>query len=339
MLLVVDANVIIKDPMLRDRKWQAAHDAICANRLRLILPEVARLEAIGGYRRHHEEKIQQVKSVIRKSTTRAKNAASALLQAYTEEIVEYESLLETRLHEIGFEIWDPPAHTHLELTERAVNRLAPFDHDGGGYRDTLLWLTGLERIAEAPFDNLILLTDDDVFTKRSSDLSEELRRETDGELTVVRSISSIEFPGEYESGDFDLASLGDVNTDDIVRQITQVLTRLDITQWSPPGPDHAQVKLIGRVELLMETLQVKKRYGSDIFEIIIEAIADVDADILVIGDSNDGADFSQWEARWNLRVRWRGETELAESIPTQFGDGFTIEVLGLDERNSTPRRV
>lgn len=329
MLVIIDANIIMKDALLRDRKWEIARNAIDAGRLRLVLPETARLEAIGGYRRDHEEKIREVKRIIRKSTSRAKAAAEALLQVYAEEVDIYESILNDRLREIGFDMPKPPERSHLELTERAVNRLPPFDESGGGYRDSLLWLTAIEQVEEPPFENLILVSDDTVFTKRSHDLAEELRLETGAELTVMRSIAALEFPGEYESGDFDLSSL-DVDTLDIVDMIKDGLQGMDISRWSPPGPDHAEVKQVDRVELLLETANVKKRYGSDIYEISIEANADVDAMVLVIQDGyGDEVDFIQMSARWDLRVRWRGETE---GDNAWLNHDSVIEVLGLDER-------
>ncbi|POH64403.1 hypothetical protein C3B61_13225 [Cryobacterium zongtaii] len=336
MLVVVDANIIMKDAILRDRKWEVAKDAIDANRLRLILPEIARLEAIGGYRRDHEEKIRQVKSLIRKSTNRAKDAAVALLQVYVDEIDAYESILDARLAEIGFETPEPPDNTHLELTERAVNRQPPFDKDGGGYRDTLLWLTALEQLAEPPFDNLTLVSDDGIFTKGIRDLTEELSRETGAKLTVVRSLASIEFPGEYESGDFDLYSF-DIDDLDFVNLIEHRLLGKEISRWSPPGPDHAEVQLVGRVDLLTETVDVKKRYGSDVYEVSIDAIADIDALVLVINDGyGDEVDVSQMSARWNLHVRWRGETE-SENGRTKLVDEGMVEVLGLEERRKSVR--
>lgn len=334
MLIVVDANIIIKDAILRDRKWKVAQDALNAGRLRLILPETARLEAIGGYRRDHEDKIQQVKRVLRKSTNRAKRAAEVLLQVYCEEVDTYEIMLNSRLREIGFEIPGPPEHGHLELTERAVNRLPPFDESGGGYRDTLLWLTAVEQIDEPPFDNLILLSDDETFTLRIRDLAEEFNRKTGAQLTVVRSLAGVEFPGEYEIGDFDLASL-DVEPSDVVEMINTSLAGMDITRWSPPGPDYAEVERIGRVDLLAGTVDVKKRYGSDVYEVAVEAIADIDAQILLLhGGYGNGVEFSKMSAGWDLHVRWRGETE---SHRNGLRNAGSIEVLGLDERGRPVR--
>lgn len=334
MLVVVDANVIIKDPLLRDRKWQVARDAISADRLRLVMPDVARLEAVGGYRRDRQEKVRQVKSIIRQSTDRAKAAAEGLIQVYLEESNNYESILDDRLREVGFEIPGPSERTHLEIAERAVNRLPPFDESGGGYRDTLLWLTALEQIAEPPFDNLILVSDDGVFTKRMSALAEELQRETAAELTVVRSIGNVEFPGEYETGDFDLSSI-DVDTSEIVKMIKDGLPGMDITRWSPPGPDHAEVQQVDRVDLLAGTIDVRKRYGSSVYEVSADAIADIDARVLVIHDSyGQDVDFSEMSARWDLHVRWRGETE---GERTRLSEESTVEVIGLDERRSPGR--
>jgi hypothetical protein len=338
MLVVVDANIIMKDPILRDRKWQVAKAAIDADRLRLVFPEVARLEAIGGYRRDHEEKIRQITGVVRKSTNRAKKAAEALLHVYIDEVVSYGAILDRRLSEIGFEVPGLPEHGHLEMTKRAVSRLAPFDENGGGYRDTLLWLTALEQIAEMPFDNLVLVSDDGVFTRRRLALAEELRRETGAELTVSRSITAIEFPDEYESGEFDLSNMH-VDISHVVDLISAGLGGMDITRWSPPGPDHAEVKVVDRVELDLETVNVKKRYGSDVYEISVEAVADIDAEVLVIVDEYEGVDLSQMSARWDLGIRWRGETETSDEYPTRLSDNFALEVLWLNDRSKRPWRV
>ncbi|KQM59279.1 MULTISPECIES: PIN domain-containing protein [unclassified Agreia] len=338
MLVVVDANIIMKDPILRDRKWQVATTAIDAGRLRLVLPEVARLEVIGGYRRGHEEKMRQIKGVVRKSTNRAKDAAKALLQVYIDELTSYESILDRRLREIGFEIPGVPVDGHLEVTERAVNRLAPFDENGGGYRDTLLWLTAMGQIAETPFDNLVLVSDDGVFSRRRLALAEELRREAGAELTVSRSIAGVEFPDEYEDIELDLSSL-DIDISQIVDAITVGLDGMDITQWSPPGPDHAEVKIVGRVDLDLDSAEVKKRYGSDVYEMSVAAVTDVDVEILIIVDSYDGTDFSQMAGRWDLGIQWRGETEGSGGYAARLSDNFTLEVLWLNDRSKRPRRV
>ncbi|ROR80047.1 protein of unknown function [Plantibacter flavus] len=329
MLVIVDANIIVNDPLLRQRKWRVAQDEIASHRLRLVLPEVALLEAIGGYRRERTEKARQVRSIIRKSTQRAKGAAEELLNVYRDEANAYESILRARLREVGIEVVDPSEHSHLELTERAVNRTPPFDDDGGGYRDTLIWLTALEQVGEPPFSDLILLSDDGVFTKQKSILAEELHAETGAELTVLRSIGSLAFPGEYESGDFDLSDL-DLSTRQIIDRLTLDLAHKDITRWSPPGVDYAQVQIVGGVDLRFDTLEVKKRYGTTVYEIGVDAIADVDAEVLVIHDERGGeTDFTQMSARWDLRVRWRGEVESETSGLSRQSE---LEVRGLDER-------
>lgn len=331
MLVIVDANVIMKDPLLRDRKWDAAKVAIDAERLRLVLPEVARSEAVGGYRRNHEEKIRQVMGVIRKSTDRAKVAAQALLEVYADEVKAYESILNARLEDIGVEIPHPPELKHVEVTERAVHRLPPFNQDGGGYRDTLLWLTAIEQVEEEPFDNLILLSDDGIFTKRSAELAEELRRETGAELKILRSITGVEFPGEYAAGDFDLSDL-DIDLDDIVKFIKSGLPSMDISRWSPPGPDYVEVKLVGRLDLLEETIEVRKRYGSDIHEVSGQAIADIDAEVLLI--HADDLDYSQLSARWDVRVQW---LVTADARKTRLNNDGSIEVLEVYERRRDQR--
>jgi hypothetical protein len=333
MLVVVDANVVMNNPLLRGHKWDVAKGAIEAGRLRLVLPEVARLEVIGGYRRHHEEKIRQVTSIVRKSTNRAREAAESLLRVYAMEIGEYEAVLNGRLRDIGFETPDPSEHSHLQLTRRAVDRVPPFNETGGGYRDTLLWLTAIEQIDERPFDSLVLISDDGIFTKRRQELAAELLRLTQAELTVMRSIDNVEFPGEYEDGIFDGADL-DFDMSDIVRKIEAALPGTDISRWSPPALDHAEVQRVWRVNLDLATIEFKKRYGSTIFEVSVEATADIDAEVLIIHDVfGDDIDYSKSSARWYLDIRWRGEIE---NDATRFRDEGAIEVVGWAERRGSP---
>jgi hypothetical protein len=328
LLVIIDANVVVKDPLLREKKWDAAKTAIEALRLRLVLPEVARLEALGGHRRNHQQKIDGVKKILRKSTGAANSAARSLLEVYTNEIEQYEMQLNGRIAELGIELAPPPEADHVALTKRAIERSAPFDENGGGYRDTLLWLSAIELIEEPPFDNLVFLSDDSAFTKYQKELGAELAALTGAQLAVVRSVAALEFPNEYEAGSFELSAF-DVNIDDVAIFINEMLPGLEISQWSPPGPDHAEVQRLGRIDLLTEGTQVRKRYGLDEYEVQVDAKVDIDATVIVIHDiDGDDVDFSQMSARWNLFVRWRGEVN-SESVGF-VGEG-SIEVLRIEE--------
>lgn len=298
--------------------------------MRLVLPEVVRREAIGGFRRNHDEKIRQVRALLRKSSSRAKGAADALIQTYDDEKVEYPSVLDTRISEIGIELASLPDVGHKELTQRAIDRTPPFNETGGGYRDSLIWLTALEQVEEQPFDDLTILSKDSIFGKRRQTLETESRRETGASLIVVSSLSAVEFPGEYDSGEFQLSDL-DLTSDDINRQIRDALIGLDITRWSPPGPEQAEVQHVERVDLQPQTIKVKKRYGESTFEITADAAADIDATVFVIIDGpGDDLELSQMSARWDLSFRWRGE---AVGENTRLEGSGTIEVFGVEERH------
>ena len=125
MLVIVDANIVVKNPLLRGDKWVAASDAIQADRLRLVLPETARLKAVGTFRRAHATKLLELKRILRRSSGRAKEAAKGLQAVYEHEIDEYETILNARLAELGIEIAEVPSHSHTELTERAIARVPP----------------------------------------------------------------------------------------------------------------------------------------------------------------------------------------------------------------------
>ncbi|MGN7969309.1 PIN domain-containing protein [Microbacterium sp. 22296] len=334
MLVVVDANILMKDWFLRDRKWDAASAAIKAGRLRLVLPSVARLEVIGGYRRHVEDKVKQVASALRKSSPKARRAAEALLAVYTAEEQGYPAALDARLREVGFEIARPADEDHLAIVQRAVDRVAPFDERGEGYRDTLIWLTALDQLEDDPFHRLTFLSDDAIFTKRQNELREELQcLNAEGDLTVLRSLTGIEFPGEYEDGPFDLSRLG-FGLDAIEDAIAEALTGADITPWTPPGPDYADVSRVNAVSLAESGVIVRKRYGENVFDLTVEATADIDADVLIIRVASDGElEARNTTARWNLNLRWHGETE---PYGRRLSDIGTFEMTSIEER---PRRA
>jgi hypothetical protein len=242
--------------------------------------------------------------------------------------------LNSRITELGIEVVPPPENDHAELTVRAIERTPPFDENGGGYRDTLLWLNAMELLEEPPFDNLVFLSDDSAFTKYRKALEVELSHKYGAKLTVVRSVGSLEFPDEYQSGVFDLSNL-DVNIDDVSRFIDEMLPGLEISQWSPPGPDHAEVQRVGRVDLISGSNSVRKRYGLDEYEVQVDAKVDIDATVIVIHDvDGDDVDFSQMSARWNLFVRWRGQ---ATSESVGFLNEGSIEVLSVEEPQKTMR--
>lgn len=309
MLVVIDANVVMNDPLFRDHKWEVAKQAIAEERLRVLLPAVVRLEAIGGFQRSHRAKISAVNRELKKSSGRAKAAAKALLQVYAEELDGYEAILDARLDEIGVEVPGPPDSAHLDLTQRAVQRIPPFDDKGGGYRDTLLWLTALEEIDDPPFDGLTLVSNDKIFTNRQSDLQTQLSAEGGGQLTVLRALFGLEFPGEYEDGEFSLEDIPSQMVE-IESQIGAELEGLDITTWSPPGPDQATVEVVKSLELLPDTVEVKKRYGSNVFELHAEAFAEIEAKVFLVElGYDDVPDFREFSANWTLHFRWQGDVE------------------------------
>ncbi len=329
ILVIVDANIVIQDPLLRDRKWDAAEGAIKAGRLRLVLPEVARREVIGGFHRNHDEKVRQIRAVLKKSSSKAKDAAAMLIQTYEAEKAGYESILDSRIQAIGIEVAPLPDVDHVDLIQRAIDRTPPFDESGGGYRDSLIWLTALEQVESHPFDGLTILSKDSIFGKKQRALEEESRRNNGADLVVIGSLASMEFPGEYESGEYELSTL-DLSLDDITEHISEALVGLDISRWSPPGPDHAQVQQVGSVDVQPGTIKVKKRYGEPIYEISADAVADIDATVLVIFDGpGEEPELAHMSARWVLSFRWRGD---AVGEDTRLESSGTIEVFGVDER-------
>ncbi|WP_141381296.1 hypothetical protein [Microbacterium lacticum] len=51
MLVILDANVIVSDPLLRGSIWPQLADAISGGRVEVLVPRLALEEAIAAYQR------------------------------------------------------------------------------------------------------------------------------------------------------------------------------------------------------------------------------------------------------------------------------------------------
>lgn len=108
MLVVLDANVIVKNPLLRGGKWDSASTAVNEGRLRLVVPESVRLEAVGVFERGHQQRIRDLNQLLKRSSADARAAAAALRSIYENEASTYATRLSSRLHSLGATVVDPP---------------------------------------------------------------------------------------------------------------------------------------------------------------------------------------------------------------------------------------
>lgn len=105
---------------------------------------------------------------------------------------DYRGYLTERFEEtLGFEILPWPDVSHERLVARAVNRHPPFDANGGGYRDALVWESVRELAAQGK--KVVLASADRAFSGQDGRLAPELADEVNrltGTVELTQDLSS-----------------------------------------------------------------------------------------------------------------------------------------------------
>lgn len=144
MLVILDANVIVSDPLLRGSTWPQLADAISGKRVEVLLPRLALEEAISTYRRAREAKAVEIQAVGRRASRDVQKHLDQAVAVALKEAKTYPKLIVKALADIGVTLLDVPRTSHQQVARRAMERRRPFDDAGSGYRDTLHWMSVLE---------------------------------------------------------------------------------------------------------------------------------------------------------------------------------------------------
>lgn len=176
MILILDANVLVSNPMLLGAFWNNATEAIAGGRLQVIVPRLAADEAVAVYKRTRAATAVS----IRKERRRASEAVRKHLEAAADEAIAEGERYKQKLHErfaaIGATIdLTVPTVEHRELARRAIQRVRPFSESGTGYRDALHWWFVLDKTEQWWEDDEVVFV--------SSDL-QAFALKADGEATL-----------------------------------------------------------------------------------------------------------------------------------------------------------
>lgn len=156
VLVILDANVIVSDPMLRGSIWPQLTDAISGGRVEVLLPRLALEEAIAAYRRLREAKAVEIQAAGRRASRGVQKHLDRAVAAALREAKRYPKRVRDALSEVGVTVLDAPQVSHYEVARRAIDRKRPFDDAGSGYRDALHWMSVLEIVDRRYEDNDII---------------------------------------------------------------------------------------------------------------------------------------------------------------------------------------
>ena len=127
------------------------------------VPQVALEEVVAYFSRTLSEKISAVRGQIgelSKFLGRELEYPISSSDLYDETRL-FRERFENRLAVANVNIPKYPANSHEEIVDRATSRTRPFDNDGSGYRDTLLWFNILELTSEQDGQIILVSRDND----------------------------------------------------------------------------------------------------------------------------------------------------------------------------------
>ena len=185
--IVLDTTELRRDWLLRGFRFQLLALRSLGPNLRVYVPAVSFEELIAHRGRELEERLAQ----LRKSSELLSRLGHEHSIGSVGVPMDYRAYLEERMDEVlGFEVLEWPVDSHERLVDRAVSRRQPFDANGGGYRDSLVWASVLE-LARKGADVVLVSADKRAFSDGKGNLSPELLSELDDMTGTVRLVDDI----------------------------------------------------------------------------------------------------------------------------------------------------
>lgn len=173
--VVLDANSLTSDFSLSGPTFVVLAREIDTENLQVYVSEVAVMETVGNHTREVADARENLAGLARKRHRVLPPGATAELDGVlVAKAAEYEDVLRARLEQLGAVVLPIPDVPHEQFVRRALERLAPCDSNGNGYRDSLIWETVLEAVRDGTLeDGFALVTADGDFAL-----------DTDGELVL-----------------------------------------------------------------------------------------------------------------------------------------------------------
>ena len=133
--VVVDANAIVhRDWRLQSPWWRLLLELSAIERIELVVPEIVVREVVGKYARAAKALSKDLRNL-------------QMPFDLDESVASYESQLRKRLKEAKSQTLETDSVEILELVDRAVARRRPFDDEGNGFRDTVIWMQVLNLVS------------------------------------------------------------------------------------------------------------------------------------------------------------------------------------------------
>ena len=160
MFVVLDTNIFHRDFLLRGNAFRILLESIQYVPARLCIPEIVLDETLANYREALSERVQahekaqrQLRGILLQSPE-----AELFVLDEREALHAYEAHLKARLVAAEAKFLPYPTDPHREVVKRALLRGKPFDVQGRGYSDYLIWASLRSEMYYAPEETVVLVT-------------------------------------------------------------------------------------------------------------------------------------------------------------------------------------
>ncbi len=305
--MILDANVIVSDPLLRGSTWPQLADAISGGRVEVILPHLALDEAVAAYRRLREAKAVEIQAVGRRASQRVQKHLDRAVVSVRKEAKRYPKLLSAALAEVGVTLWDAPKVSHSDVAQRAIDRRRPFDDTGSGYRDALHWMSVLEIVEDRNDESDIIFisadrrafggsgkTSDRLHPHLVDDLDERDAREP--WFRWLQHLAQLRVPGVFHD-EIDPRFAISVTAGEIGGYLRAALWELNVAELLPrqigPGGEVTAISILDIGEPIVSEIDIRQYWEYGDYRADFVTLMDVELALQRVQPSDDDLDVQE----------------------------------------------
>jgi len=146
MIVILDTGILVRDFVMQGTTFKTFLGGLERVGYTWYVPRVVLDETINKYGEMFEKTLNGTRRLGVKSL---EFVTGTTITSSDEAKNEYQAYLLRNLQRVNAQVVDYPEVAHAELMERALARKKPFrKSDTGGYRDTLIWMTILQKLSE-----------------------------------------------------------------------------------------------------------------------------------------------------------------------------------------------
>lgn len=139
MYVIVDSNIIYRDPALKSSKSQALFDYLHKTASRLLIPNIVKQEIVANYKKEVRRiigELRKVKGFLLDGETKI-----GISLDIGKEVSDYEHHIESLIQTNAITVIPYKNEFLDEVVRRAIGRIKPASSTGQQFRDVIIWLS------------------------------------------------------------------------------------------------------------------------------------------------------------------------------------------------------